>query len=519
MNAKLRLAAALALLVLLLGGLATWDEWKTKQEKDGEKTKNKLAEFKPEDVIELDYFSQALASDQANAEKQDDNLKQDHAFQVSAVKKDGVWRMTKPMDVLADQATIEGLINTLRDYAYVKVVSTQRESWGEYGLLEPRRHISLRIGGNDPRSLTVYLGNKAPIGYDAYLRTSAGDQVLLGGQHILTATSKNLGDFRDRSLLKIVEAKLRGITFQRRGSPAIEIVKADGKYALLQPEKLDADPAAVREFVESLNQLKAAGFVDSPDAATKDLFAQPDVVVSWQEETGEKAVLKLVEKDGKLMAAFDANQRVYVLPDDYKAKLKRELFDFRSHRILEPEVLEARTVDIDGQIYQNLEGTWYTAVDAAGFDDKGKFKGAEKDKPKEKAHIRAFMVDLEFAKTDRFLALDDPIVKSLPAAPLHHIVLSYADKTKQSIAVDLFRNDADATKYLVRRSGSPFVFRVATSAFNSMVPGKETALPDNEGGPEAASELLDEGQNDLPEGIDGTDHAGLTKSKGATQTN
>ena len=75
MNAKLRLAAALALLVLLLGGLATWDEWKTKQEKDGEKTKNKLAEFKPEDVIELDYFSQALASDQANAEKQDDNLR------------------------------------------------------------------------------------------------------------------------------------------------------------------------------------------------------------------------------------------------------------------------------------------------------------------------------------------------------------------------------------------------------------------------------------------------------------
>ena len=64
MNAKLRLVAALAFLVLLLGGLATWDEWKTKQDKEGEKTKNRLADFKVEDVLELDYFSKAATADQ-----------------------------------------------------------------------------------------------------------------------------------------------------------------------------------------------------------------------------------------------------------------------------------------------------------------------------------------------------------------------------------------------------------------------------------------------------------------------
>jgi len=492
-NAKLRLVAALAFLVLLLGGLATWDEWKTKQDKEGEKTKNRLADFKVEDVLELDYFSKAATSDQTEGEKLDGSPKQDTPFQVSAVKKDGIWRMSKPIDALADKATIEGLINTLRDYTYVKVVSTKRESWGEYGLLEPARHMTLRIGGNAPRTLTIYLGNKAPIGYDAYLRTSSDDRVLLGGQHILVSTSKTLGDFRDRSLVKIDEAKVRVVGIQRRGAPAIELIKADGKYAITRPEKLDADGPAIREFVESLNQLKVEDFIDRPDAASIDLFAKPDEIISWQEETGETSTLKLAEKDGRLMAAFDAKQRIYVLPIDAKAKLKKELFDFRNHRILDPDSLDARSIDIDGLVYKNLEGTWYTASDAAGFDDKGKFKGAGKDKPNEQAHIRAFMVDLEFAKTDRYIPLDDPSLKALPPAPLHRIVLSYFDQTKKSVTVDLFANAEDPAKYLVKRSGSPFVYRVGSSAFNSMTPGKSPSSPlGGEANPGLAPSLLND---------------------------
>ena len=301
--------------------------------------------------------------------------------------------------------------------------------------------------------------------------------------------------------MKIDEAKVRVIGMERRGAPVIELVKADGKYAIIQPEKLDADGPAIRDFIESLNQLKAEGFIDRPDAASIDLFAKPDELISWQEETGEKSTLKLAEKDGRLMAAFDARQRVYLLPIDAKAKLKKELFDFRNHRILDPDSLDAKSIEIDGLVYNNLEGTWYTTSDAARFDDKGKFKGADKDKPNEQAHIRAFMVDLEFAKTDRYIPLDDPSLKALPSAPLHRIVLSYFDQTKKSVTVDLFTHAEDPSKYLVKRSGSPFIYRVGINAFSSMTPGKGPSSPlGGEANPGLAPSLLnDEDPVDSPD--------------------
>jgi hypothetical protein len=83
------------------------------------------------------------------------------------------------------------------------------------------------------------------------------------------------------------------------------------------------------------------------------------------------------------------------------------------------------------------------------------------------------MVDLEFAKTDRFLGPDAPAAKAVAgAAPEHRISLSYAAPGKQPVTIELFKAEGADDKYMVKRSGSPTVYRVAKSAFNSMTPGK-----------------------------------------------
>ncbi len=485
---QLKTAAILAALLVVLGGLATWDEWKTKHDTEEDKTKNHLVDLKPEDVIELDYTSKGQTADEGA--KTDEAAKIDGLVEVSAVKKDGVWRLTKPVDVLADAQSIESLIKAITDYSYAKVITDKRDQWAEYGLVEPARHVTVRTGGDSPKSFTMNLGNKTPVGFNVYLRTSVDDKVLLGSQHIMMGTSKTLNDFRDKTLLKIDETKLKNVTYQRKGEPQIELTKSDGRYTIVKPEPLDADSAALKDFIDELNLIKVASFIDSPDPATKAVFQEPDIRITWQHETGEEATLKVTEREGKLLASFDPNQRVYVLPDDFKGKLRKELNEFRNRRVLDSEALDVKTIEIDGDIYQNVEGNWYFAAEAAKFDDKGKFTGDPKDKPQEKAFIRAFMVDLEFAKTDRFIPLNDPVVKGLTEAPEHRITLNYHDTNKPTLVIELFKGPSEQgadDRYLVKRSGGKYVYRVAKTTFNSMTPGKEgqpkVDLPDGEEGP------------------------------------
>ena len=463
---RFRTALILFVVLLGLGGLATWDEWQTKQDKQAEQTKNKITDFAPADVTQLYYVSKASSDDKKTGEPTKDVA----GLELTAIKKDGAWRITRPVDVLADGEQIDNLIKTVTDYAYAKVITEDRSKWADFGLADPVRQVTFHVGGKAPQTLTVYLGNKAPVGYSLYFRTSKDDKVYMGSQHLLLSTAKSLFDFRDKSLLKIDEAKLKSLTYQAKGEPAIEMTKSGGKYAIVKPEKLEADSAAIRDFVDALNLVKVSSFIDTPDKATQQLFAAPAYTLTWQQESGESTVLKLVEKGGNLLAAFDPAQRVFGLPDDVKAKVKKDLTHFRDRRILDPDSLDVAKVLIDGDSYTNVNGMWYTAADATKLDDKGQFKGAAKNKPQEKSNIRAFIVDLEFAKTDRFIPLGDSTAKGLAGhAPEHRIVLSYSVAAKKPVTIDLYKSD-DASKYLVTRTGATYVYQVAKTAFASMMP-------------------------------------------------
>jgi hypothetical protein len=220
-------------------------------------------------------------------------------------------------------------------------------------------------------------------------------------------------------------------------------------------------------------------------------FQAPTYEVTWNVETGEASTLKVLEKDGKLYAAFDPSQRVYTLPEDFKGKIQKEVSDFRNRRILSTEILDVQKVDIDGTVYKAVAGNWYLEADAAkaGPQDKFPLDG----KVKEQSHVRAFMVDLEFAKTDRFIALTDPLAKSLTEAPLHRITLSYTDPEKAPLKIELFKAVDAEDKFVVRRSGAPYIYRVPKAAFSSMTP----APPAPEGGADAEGQPMEEPEGDL----------------------
>ena len=484
MSKKLRAPLILLAILLALGGLAKWDEWKTTKETAASKTKGKIVELKPEDVTAVDYATTGTDVVPANAAPEappgappaavPDQKKPEPAV-VSLAKAGDAWRTTKPMDAPADAGAVLGLIKAVTDYSSTSVVSETKDKWAEFGLVTPQRTVTLGYTeAGKPQTFTVFVGNKAPIGYNVYFRTSTGgDKVYLGGQHLLLSTAKTLNDFRDKTVVKIDEKTIKSIVYASRSQPAIALEKgADGHYAIVRPEPMEADDNEVRDFVDGLNQLRAESFVDAPRTDETLVFNNPDYSITWTTDKGEATTLRVLDKGNKLGAALDPRQRLLLLADDQRVKVRKELINFRNRRVLRIDSVELTRVDVDGDKYVNVGGSWYKPEDAAKLDDQGALKAGEKDKPAEQAHVRAFVVDLEFARADQFLPSTDPAAKSLAAPPEHRITLGFKDPKKMpEIVLDTFPVPGQSEKLFVKRSGSDTLYRVNKAAFNSMKPG------------------------------------------------
>jgi len=467
-NKKLKISGLLAVILLALGGVATWDEWQTKKDQELEENKNKLTKFRAEDVVDFQYHSEM---DTTIPVVEDDHSAQGvKPVDVEVTKVEGLWRLKSPVDAPADAGTLDNLVKTVTGYSFAKVVSDDKSRWADYGLAHPKRFIRMRTSGQNPSDWTLFIGEKAPIGYEVYFRTSDSDKVYIGSQHILVSTTKTAAEFRDKTIVKIDESRLKSLRYQRRGEPEIVLPRVDGKYSIVAPEQLQADSVAVREFVEDLGNLRASNFVDTPDDTLKAALTMPEVSVVLNADNGVPTEIKFLEFGGKVFASVDQKPTLYELGDGLRDKYKRDIMDFRNRRILESDMVSAKSISIDGQLYKNIAGSWYASSDSEKFDEKGILKLDVKDKPSDLPHIRAFVVDLEFAKTDKFIPPSAPEAKNLGSAPLHHIVLGYDDPKKKPLSIDVFKIESDNANYLVRRAGTDVIYHVPVSVFASMTP-------------------------------------------------
>src|SRR5262245_28283577 len=132
---KLRAPLVLLAVLLALGGLAKWDEWKTEKETATEKSKGKILDIKPEDVTALTYVSKASESaPDSGAERQPgEPAGKLEPVDAALAKQGDAWRVTKPVDAPADASGVTSLVKTLTDYSFASVVAETKDKWVDFG--------------------------------------------------------------------------------------------------------------------------------------------------------------------------------------------------------------------------------------------------------------------------------------------------------------------------------------------------------------------------------------------------
>lgn len=460
----------LAVVLLALGGLATWDEWQTNKDEQEKAASSQFTEIKPDAVVEVMFQSRP---EEVNAPGVVNGV-----LEVHLVKVDGAWTLSKPIQGPADNASVENLLKAVTDYKYVNAVASDKAKWTEFGLEPPQTQLTFKTA--DGKEETFYFGIKSPVGYNGYVSTSRSNDVLMGSQHILTAVSKTLFDLRDKSLVKISEADIKTITYQY--TPAmgtgteVFLAKADGRYRYTDDTTSEPDGAYVRDFVEDLNFVRVERFIDNAEEALIAKFQSPEVTVAVTFENRPELRLTFVASNDKIYAQVEGDETIFELPAEFARKIQKKSADFRNRRIVDPQFMSAVTqVTIDGIIYRKIDGNWYTGDELKKAEDP-KVEGAQ-----ESAHIRPFMVDLEFAKTEDFYPVQQgDYAAAIQQAPDHRIILESSGAQASKITIDLYKHALLPEKFWVKVSGASSGYLVSKGNFDSITPGSDAdhATPD-----------------------------------------
>lgn len=461
---------ALALVVVLaaLGGLATWDEWKTKQEEKGKETENKLLTFKTDDItgLTLHYRPDADIGGEKNAKTAPTEATK--VTDLTVKLSDGKWMLTAPVSEVADQQTVQDVIKNILDYKHEKEVTSGKDQWNQYGLNDPRRKLTLET--KDGKTAVFFVGNNAPVGYSVYIATSDSDKVYVGSQYVATSTAKTLFDFREKKVVNINTSELASVELLHSKDKPLTLTRNEGKWSITTPESAEADTTQVNNFLDDVSGLRASEFIDAPTKEQTAAFAKGKLFaeIIFTPSKGNKQDLKVAYIKDTLYAAIDPAKQLIKLGEDAKGKLYKTVNDLRNKKIFDFQSAQIDSVDIDSREFVRIKDEWYAKVDAAKFDKDGKFSGKENEKPASKPNIRGLLVDLEYAKAESVMAPGE--LKKLPPVPKNRIKLNFAAAaSKTPLTIDIWQAGENPDQIYVKSSGNPNkVFKAKASVIASI---------------------------------------------------
>lgn len=328
-----RNTAILAALVALLGAYLYWVE---RPAIEYEARSNRLLEFDPDTISRVSLTSKGDT--------------------IEAVKVDGAWHITSPIEGPADSRAVDTLVRTAAEAAHSRTIEPESDDLSAFGLAEPETILQLDGDGLSLPALAI--GKGTPIGFNAYVRRGDEDAVLLTGGTVRAALVKSVADLREKEILQLDEADVTALTIRPRSGDVVRLERSAEGWRLSSPIEARAAEAAVRNLLSALRALRAVDFLADrgADAEAGRGLAPP----AWQieiEREDEPVVLRLGNEvdvgDKTLVAASIAGEaQIYLVASHVPAGLGKSANDLRDKHLLdvEPETvhqLEVRHRDGD----------------------------------------------------------------------------------------------------------------------------------------------------------------------------
>ena len=319
MRGKFTTTIILAAVLLLLGVyLAVVEIPHQKKAGEAEQNADRLFKFESSDVdtVELRYPSGLI------------ELKK---------SPEGKWRLTKPLEVDADQREVQSLISTVADVRFTRVVEEQAANLSEFGLAHPNVDITLTL---PDRAERILIGDEGPMPSTVFIQKDGDPRVVLAQQWIKGSLTRTAFDFRTKIILPIDHDKVDQVELEFPKQHFL-INKPDKQWLLKKPMEGPADEDAINTLTLMLQNLRAAFFIDPGPDHEKILKSLKKPLVTVTTRTSENGVQKsqtarfytAPEKDS-VYVVTENDKPIYRVAKANMDELKPELFHYQDKRMV-----------------------------------------------------------------------------------------------------------------------------------------------------------------------------------------
>jgi hypothetical protein len=396
-------------------------------------------------------------------------------------KTNGHWEIRKPVETLADSATIDSVINQIAFAQPERVIQVDGSSdkdaasLKEWGLNPAAERVVIHTA---TKEYELLVGRKMAINDDVYARASGrkNEPVRILPSTVKEVLQKDLSDFRSRNVFDFDVAKVSKVASHIADTATTpgqqcEIDLKDGNWTMQLPLVARASDPDVQALLAKVLGLRAVDFV-SDDASNLSTYGltSPTVTLSVSVQTDEPMVLQVgspvPDKPDQVYAQRLKSNSVFTLSKSSLDDVLKALPNVRDRHVLPFDANKPTDLSWSfGAKKGNLHfanGLWNTLGDQ-GYADVGKVN----DILVKLSQLETTPVLNDTATDLKPFGLDKPLGKITVVSP----------EFKPGPSVTLFIGKDQNKLLYVRNSTEPFVYSIPDNALD-FLPASNLVLRD-----------------------------------------
>jgi hypothetical protein len=165
----------------------------------------------------------------------------------------GVWQITTPKPLVADQDSVSSLLSTLSSLRSERLIEDKASGLATYGLGPPSLDIEFTL--KDHKTQELLIGDQTPTGNAYYAMLADDPRLFTLASYNKTSLDKTANDLRDNRLFTADFDKVSQIELISRKQDMLFARNKDA-WQILKPEPLRADTNQVDALVRSLREAK-----------------------------------------------------------------------------------------------------------------------------------------------------------------------------------------------------------------------------------------------------------------------
>lgn len=390
---------------------------------------------------------------------------------IEVKRSDGKWRLTQPVDDLADEPTVTNLVRAIADCEVKSTLDDVPTDLAPFGLDKPK--VEVKVALKDRELPAIKVGKNTPVGFSTYIQRADEPKVYLTAAAFASGTDKQVKDMRDKQILTVDDDAIRRFTVERPGSKIV-LKKTEQEWLLEEPISGPADASTVRSFLSTVKALRATDFAAEQ---TTDLAAfgldQPKIAVTLygDKEDDQKQILIGKENDKQdVFVKVAARPIVYTAGSFVQRDLNKSVNDFR-----DKTVLAFSTEAVTGIDVQRRDGEQFSL----NQKDKDNWTiSTAPDATPEKAKVAQFLTDLKDLKGYDVASEAAGELESFGlATPELTVTLRGVDGPLNTLRVGAVAREADKKEYTALRDGQSTIYLIRDFLFSRVNKAAKDFLP------------------------------------------